>query len=184
MKNLTQRSRIWMDNAKYHKTYHKLDFNLKQATKQQMQEWARNNGIPIPVKILKEELKRLLEGFCPKPRLEVEVLAAKYGHKIVWGVPYHSLWNPIEKGWGQMKNHVALHNSGNKENLMGLLREARAKVKPETWEAIFKRVRKEISEAWEHMTVNAEWETMFEGFELEQNDNSDEEGGSGDEENE
>jgi hypothetical protein len=48
--------------------------------------------------------------------IKIEIIAEKYGHKIIWTPPYHSEFNFIELMWGITKNYVGMKVSQNSEN--------------------------------------------------------------------
>jgi len=96
------------------------------SNKQKLIDWLNEKGIAFNAKkevkkgdtiiekpITKKELLEIVyEHFEDNRSLyKIEVLAEKYGHKIIFLPPYHPELNPIELCWGRVKNYIALHNT-------------------------------------------------------------------------
>ena len=45
-----------------------------------------------------------------RPKYNIETLAEKYGHKIIFLPPYYPEFNPIELCWARVKNFIAAEN--------------------------------------------------------------------------
>lgn len=107
--NLEKKSLIIMDNASYHSYYKdKSYFNPKTANKTEIIDFLKSKGkIYFDSNVLKKFLVEEALKFWEKPQNDIEKIAEKNGHKILYLPPYHPEYNPIEYVWAKMKNFIA-----------------------------------------------------------------------------
>ena len=63
------------------------------------------------------------------PVYKIDLQAKKMGFKVVWLPPYHSMLNPIELAWAQVKGYVARNNrEGKVQFIPELIKKAEQKI--------------------------------------------------------
>ncbi|CAG9090741.1 unnamed protein product [Plutella xylostella] len=142
--NLPHKSIIIMDNAPYHSIH--IDKPPTQANKKaDIVAWLERHGIEADLNSLKAELLQLVRENKPTtPRYEIDELAQEHGHTVIRTPPYHCQYNAIELIWAQVKGYAARKNTErpfSTKKMMGLLKEACAKITKEDWAKVVQRTK-------------------------------------------
>ena len=146
--NLRRKSLIIMDNAKYHKTRvgaRLLKKTISKMVKKDYQDYLTGNSIPWTMNDKRKELAIKVREHFNNLRIEVEVMAEKFGHEFLWIPPYHFELNPIENMWGISKNHVAAQfslTSRGKKDILKRLYEGFDKCTPDVWRKAINKARR------------------------------------------
>lgn len=82
------------------------------------------------------------------PKIILETIAAKYGHKLMWNIPYHPELMPIELMWNITKHHVAMADPSARDNMPDLIQEGMKLCTPELWQKAIKKVENFIERYW------------------------------------
>ena len=105
--NLTHPSIIYMDNAKYHKTYDASVPKVYRMNKAPLIAWLQSVDVECDERdtmvILKAKAKKYITECCV---YECVQLAEAQGHTVVFTPPYYSDLQPIELVWARIKGNV------------------------------------------------------------------------------
>jgi hypothetical protein len=99
--------------------------------------------------MIKAERLALCRQGCPQPDDELERIALAAGHQMLRPPPYHPELQPIEEGWGVVKNHCAEKCDDTLAGLRRHLEEGVDKVTPETCRAAIADRRREEDRSWQ-----------------------------------
>jgi transposase len=147
--NIPNNSIIIMDNASYHNILSDCSAPISTSSKERIREWLNANKTPCKDDCLKVELIEVLKKLAPEPTYEIDLIAHKYGHKVVRTPPYHPELQPIEICWGVVKNEVARNCDFTMDNLNLQLDNAFEKVTADTCQKIIKKVRSVENAFWD-----------------------------------
>jgi transposase len=149
MPNISERSLIILDNAKYHNVLVDDYFPKKSSSREELRSWLTHNGYAWREDMLKSELLDACTHFAPKPEYRLDQLAAKHKMTILRTPPYHPELQPIETCWAIVKNHIADHCDFTMAGLRRTLPEAFAKVTPEICQdLIYNKVAEQEDKYW------------------------------------
>lgn len=81
--NIPERPMIIMDNASYHNTLASYSPPTPNCSKNRIHSWLRKNKISCKEDCLKVELVEILNKIAPEPIYEIDIIAQKYGHKVI-----------------------------------------------------------------------------------------------------
>jgi transposase len=105
--NLSTPSIIYMDNAKYHKTYPDSIPKFYKLNKQAIVEWFQAHGVAFEgndtKKILLDKARKYI---ADNVQYECVQLAEEKGHRVVFTPPCYSDLQPIELVWALIKGNV------------------------------------------------------------------------------
>ncbi|XP_063976047.1 uncharacterized protein LOC135164386 isoform X2 [Diachasmimorpha longicaudata] len=136
--NIREPSIIVMDNASYHSQ--RVHQNPTQKwTIAQIQKWLDDHNIRYEPGTTKKELLVIVQLNKPEVRYQLDDYVAKCtDHEIVRLPPYHSIYNPIEMVWSQMKRYydknIGRNNDYSHEMAETIWAEALACVSIQQWE--------------------------------------------------
>ena len=155
--NIPPQSLIFMDNAKYHNLYAEDAFPTSKTLKSELQQWLKSHHpMEYHDDLLKPELYEKCQQLAPKPKYKLDVIAEKAGHTIIRTPQYHPELQPIEIGWGVVKNYCAKKCDYTIEKLRIHLEGGFQQVTPITLTEIFKKVRSEEDRYWEEEEIEDE----------------------------
>lgn len=83
---------------------------------------------------------------------ETDLLAEKYGHRVLRLPPYHCIFNPIENIWGITKNYYKDHvgsDGSSREKSLATWKEALGKVTAEVWAETIRHTEELIQLWWD-----------------------------------
>jgi len=146
--NIPEQSLIIMDNAPYHKILSERSPPTPQSSKKKIKEWLEKNQVDCRDDCLKSELVEILTKMASEPIYAVDEIAASCGHKVLRTPPYHPERQPIETGWGVVKNYMARNGDFTMKNLIKQLDSGFKEVTAETCAKIIAKVRKNENEFW------------------------------------
>ena len=105
LSHLTEPSIIILDNAKYHIGY---NFNLnKRSPKADLTKYLKKKTKKVDTTLSNEELYTLSKKLSQE-KTQIQELAEKNGHRVLYLPPYHPELNSIEYVWAQVKRFVAM----------------------------------------------------------------------------
>lgn len=148
MPNIPPKSKIILDNAKYHNVLAEDNFPRKNSKKEQLRRWLTRNGYPWWDDMLKSELLELCARLAPVPEYRLDKLAAMHGVSILRTPPYHPELQPIESCWAVVKNDMANNCDFTMTGLRNRLPEAFAKVTANTCKEIISKVNEQEKKYW------------------------------------
>jgi len=146
--NITENSLIIMDNAPYHKVLSDNSAPTAASSKEDIQNWLRENKISYSSDCLKAELIDMLLKIVPEPTYAVDEIAKKYGHEVIRTPPYHPELQPIEICWGVLKNEVGRHCDFTMANLQTQLELAFQKVTAHTCFETIQKIKQREDKFW------------------------------------
>jgi transposase len=112
--NLSGPSIVYMDNAKYHKTYDASVPKLSKTNKAPLQQWMRHVSCEYDDIDLKKVLVKKCRAFIvEKFKYECVQLAENQSHRVVFTAPCYSDLQPIELVWALVKGNVGRQYSVN-----------------------------------------------------------------------
>lgn len=97
-------------------------------------------------------LKFLLSRNKVAPVYATDLMAEKYGHRVLRLPPYHCIFNPIEHIWGITKNYYRDHvgtDGSSLEKSLATWKEALGKATPEVWANTVRHTEEEIQRWWD-----------------------------------
>jgi hypothetical protein len=107
MANLHQPSLIMLDNAAYHCVYGEDVPKWHKLKKQECIDYLTAQSIDFAPTMTAMEIKQLVKAFIiNNVKIEVDRLAEKDGHTVLFTPAYHSDLQPIELVWALVKGNV------------------------------------------------------------------------------
>jgi DDE superfamily endonuclease len=121
---------IIMDRARYHYIFEDREFLPKRARKDQLLKEVielvggdyDHEEDPFGIyEMRKQELLEVILHDWRVPKTEIEKIAEKAGHKVMFLPQYHPEYNAIELAWGFTKNWIRRNNLKNMNELTNIL---------------------------------------------------------------
>ena len=144
--NIPDNAVIIMDNASYHNTYKEDGVPPLNSKKIILQQWLEENKIDYGEDFLRSQLIELINIHRP-PRvyklddmLENDPKYRSRGIEILRTPQYHPEFQPIEKCWAVVKQHMAQHCDFTLKGLQENLEKAWVKITSTTMKGIMKKI--------------------------------------------
>ena len=106
--HLPPNSIVIIDNARYHRCYVPGTFvPTSAANKTQLIDFLKSLKKKASMKDTKKDLLKRAKVYKDDIKTELQIIAERSGHQLLYLPPYHPELNPIEYAWGRIKRNVA-----------------------------------------------------------------------------